>query len=416
VEQLTDIKLESASIGLRLRRYEQIDVASIDLPDAQKQRDEKSQLIRMLKERKQRAHDQYGKRTPVLVLHGASAASQTFEFPKNLNLVNFLLLYTNLEPWLLDWRGSKNVTERLLGHSDFAEGFTFDTVAARDIPNALARIRTEHADKAIPVSAFAHCMGAASLSQAIAAGYLDGSLAPTDIVLSTIGLFYEVPVDGRLKASDHLLERLLNKGEASFIDPTWEAGQSDLRNPWPQELIDMYTAWPDWLKPHKVTEDSEGKSEGEGATHVLRMCNRISFMYGEPYYEPALRPELHNDPAELMRQFGAIPLPMYVHAAQCVRRRWAAPFNEDLHHDGYISDEARKRFGEMNVTLITGAMNRLWHRDSVDRMYEWLRRGDRHSGGRIGKIIFPKNGHQDLLWGRNSWDEVFPRVAAALSS
>ena len=145
------------------------------------------------------------------------------------------------------------------------------------------------------------------------------------------------------------------------------------------------------------------------------MCNRVSFMYGEPYYEPSLLPEIHSDADALRHQFGAIPLYMYLHAAQAVRRGWVAPFDNPITDTQYIGDDARRRFDGIDITLITGDRNRLWHRDSVDRMYEWLRRGNGRRSGRTQKIIFNGYGHQDLYWGRNSWDEVFPRIAEALT-
>src|SRR5690606_20288404 len=56
-------------------------------------------------------------RKPVLVLHGASAASNTFEVPERESLVDFLLQTTRFEPWLLDWRGSRIVTETHLARA-----------------------------------------------------------------------------------------------------------------------------------------------------------------------------------------------------------------------------------------------------------------------------------------------------------
>ena len=51
-------------------------------------------------------------------------------------------------------------------------------------------------------------------------------------------------------------------------------------------------------------------------------------MFGEPYYEPQLHTDIHASPTELAYQFGMMPLPMYVHAAQCV----PAPLGGALRH------------------------------------------------------------------------------------
>jgi hypothetical protein len=56
---------------------------------------------------------------------------------------------------------------------------------------------------------------------------------------------------------------------------------------------------------------------------------------------------------------------------------------------------ARQRFAAFDVTLLTGSENQLWHRDSIDRMHEWLLRSRAVS---VEKRIFDRFGHQDLWW------------------
>jgi hypothetical protein len=149
------------------------------------------------------------------------------------------------------------------------------------------------------------------------------------------------------------------------------------------------------------------------------MCNRLSFMYGMPYHHKNLVEVIH-DPSnpELLNQFGAIPLRMYLHAARNLRRGHASYFDEETsspRHDEFVSDVARRRFRTLEkVTLITGALNRLWHRDSIDRMHEWLSRGSSRSLQTFRKHIFTNYGHQDLLWGTDSERDVYPEIAAGL--
>ena len=397
----SDLSLKIDGLELRLRRY--ADDAGTGRESARRA-GERFDATALLK-RKELELEEYGRRTPVLLLHGASAGRQTFEFPPEQSFVDFLLRYTNLEPWLLDWRGSKNVTDRECDKPavDVGNVFTFDHAAEEDVPTALQRIKKAYDDDArIPIRLVGHCMAAAVLSIAIARNFL-ADLRPSHIVLSTIGLYCEVAVDGRLKAEDRLLERLWSGVETKFIDPRCQSngGTCAPRIPWPDEMNAMYEAWPNWFKPHR------GRSNDD----VEETCNRLSFMYGEPYYEPALDPRIHEDRDELHRQFGAIPLQMYLHAAQSVRRGWFAKFDADL-EDVELVDGKQGRFEGIDVTLLTGAMNRLWHRDSIDRMHEWLKRGSVRSQ----KCIFTKYGHQDLFWGRDSWCEVFPLLAKRLTT
>ena len=67
-------------------------------------------------------------------------------------------------------------------------------------------------------------------------------------------------------------------------------------------------------------------------------------------------------------------------------------------------------FRDLKITLITGAANPLWHRESIDRMAEWLAR----RGEPATKHVLAGYGHQDLWWGKRSWDEVFPLVLQAV--
>ena len=119
----------------------------------------------------------------------------------------------------------------------------------------------------------------------------------------------------------------------------------------------------------------------------------------------------------LSEQFGGIPLRMYLQGALNVRRRWAARFPADpsveLQKDkSLIGPDARGRFHKLPaVTLITGEYNQLWHRDSINRMHEWITAGLKpRARERFTKTIIPNYGHQDLLWGKKSWDEVFPII------
>ena len=100
----------------------------------------------------------------------------------------------------------------------------------------------------------------------------------------------------------------------------------------------------------------------------------------------------------LWEQFGGIPLRMYLQGAYNVRRRWAAKFPTDssakLQDDkDLIGPEARGRFHELPaVTLITGEQNQLWHRDSINRMHEWITAGL----NRRARERFMKNYHSQL--------------------
>jgi hypothetical protein len=437
---------------------------------------------------------------PVLLLHGASAQRETFLVPRDRSLAEYLHR-NRLEPWLLDWRGSRLVTDTL-GEGGLLRGWRealdFDHSAREDVPWALEHIREVRAgeDGQRPlVHVVGHCMGASVLAQAIAAGHVQADRDVGRIVLLTIGLFYEPAADGRLKSQDHVLDRLWQAGETLSIDPHVH------EDAWPRELREIYRHWAPSLRPHPRAE--------QPSPHEL--CDRVGFMYGAVYRERNLVPEIHGHreirfargavepvpgerlrgaddatfgfvsavrresgswrrgdaagtldlsgavgafrdgdplvvyragrvadrdpragdeeakvaarcggqasdrPAELGRQFGAIPLRMYLQGAKNVRRRWAAPFLSNGPDTAWIGPDAWERFRSLpEITLITGARNQLWHRDSIDRMFEWLGRGPRRPRSRIDKAVLSDYGHQDLLWGRAAYEQVFPLILEGL--
>ena len=106
---------------------------------------------------------------------------------------------------------------------------------------------------------------------------------------------------------------------------------------------------------------------------------------------------------------------MYLQGVYNVRRKWAAPFPSsagsplsDPQANKLISPSARDNFQNLNsLLLVTGARNQLWHRDSLDRMHQWVTQGSPGRSRSIKKLVFPEYGHQDLLWGAAAVRDVF---------
>jgi cholesterol oxidase len=363
-------------------------------------------------------------RKPVLLLHGASASHLTFTIPDG-GLVKHLA--RNFDPWLLNWRGSGTVVDDRSNDkslSEHGDRYNFNLAAREDVPYVVDRIR--HLTNQPTVGAVGFCMGSAILAEAVGLGHV--SDADVDcIVLMTLGLFYETAIDGRLKSEDRVLERLMCRGEGEplvkSVDPRVAESQGDLRTPWPIELDAMYKGWPGALKSHADDRDNSAGRVPVKLNPVKHMCNRLSFMYGMPYHHGNLSDEVHGVlsvplvPPELPQMFGGIPLHMYIHGARNIRQGQATHYRQPSRLcREFVSDEARERFRRLSkVTLITGALNRLWHRDSIDLMHEWLTRGNPQYLQKFTKNIFPTYGHQDLLWGKNSATEVYPIVCSGLA-
>jgi alpha/beta hydrolase family protein len=387
----------------------------------------------------------------VLLVHGASAGSRTFMVPDG-GLVKFLVA-AGWDVWTLDWRGSNrfqdfNPKARSSEHqpaqlSRYAEQFDLDRSASEDLPAALVKLKevlgSERPGTKVELSVVAHCIGGAITAQAIAAGCLDefrASRSPDfqikNFVLTTLALFYRVDIDGWLKGHDHMLESLLHELD-EFTDPDhpvispWAASTVPAEAvPWPTSLENMFELWQRSPMPHSPCESD--------------FCKRASFMFGIPYRCDDMK-GLHDSKEGhgLWLQFGNMPLKMYMHCVRNLRRGFAARYDDhgdkagdsagharpprvtdDVSCEGYVNPLAFVGDDEgpppWSVTLITGAQNQVWHRDSIDRMHEWLINHARHEHrGLFVKHVLPGYGHQDLYWSSNAASEVYGKILAGMS-
>ncbi|MGE5130736.1 MAG: esterase/lipase family protein [Sphingomonadaceae bacterium] len=334
-------------------------------------------------------------RRPVLLVHGASAASATFRIGERQTLVD-CLLENGFEAWTLDWRAGMRCAPNIYCRNRSTE-FTLDAAARYDVPTAIARMRALGVTDEIAI--VGHCMGGGIVAQGIAQGYITAAQVGS-VVLSGLGLFYKGAIDNILKAEDRVLEEVFAKGQA-LIHPTtrWDpklCAQDPGEGPWDPLLEVPYSAW--------LETPLHDKCES-------RFCHRLSYLYGMPYL-PDKIPTIHPD--HLESQFGYIPVQFYLHCSQNLRRGYAAPFGSTKRPaPAYLN---RAAFRDLKVTLITGDLNSLWHRDSIDTMYEWLRRGRAsEQPRRLDKHVLRDYGHQDLLWGTDAPEDVFPRILAGLS-
>jgi hypothetical protein len=345
----------------------------------------------------------------VLLLHGANTSSDTFLLP-NGGLTRYLT-QRGWQVWLLDWRGSPHVVQQLpqrpLGGSALEEvrHYTVDTVANEDLPAALREIRGRIGGAHLSI--LGHCVGGGSLSIAIANGWL-AEFDVRRVVLSTLGLFYEVPWSGWIKAMDFILERVLRHDpDCSGIPPS---GSSALDGPrswrWPNDMERAYAHYPAaWLP---------GRSEREN-----EMPRRTAFMIGCPFASSRLDPSLRAGQTDPI--FGPLHLGLYLQLGQMTRRGHAAPFNApevvepSKASNGTGSSMARSYldptwFRHLETTLVCAADNQVWHRDAIDLMHEWLRN---NAAGSI-KRVFPGYNIQELLWGERARSEVYPAILQGL--
>ncbi len=335
----------------------------------------------------------------VLVLHGGNSSSLTYTAPAG-GLAGYLH-EQGVDVWLLDWRASPFVVDPLLAgpvlrgsEAKERELFNLDLAAERDVPAALAVVRAAIGDA--PLAILGHCLSGAVVAMATARGMLD----PFDVgsvILLTLGLFVEVPWNGWLKAEDFILERILHeRPDCRGIDPR-------ASDNWPGPMKTAYQGWPSAWLPKKP-----------------ELLRALAFMVGLPYTPERVAPEFRTP--DVAKYFGTMHLGIYLHAGQIVRRGFCGPLDAPdvidrlrLHrHNPSRAAQVDLRpepFRKRHVTLIGAADNRIWHRDAIDLMYEWLR-NNRCSDS--VKHMFPGYALQELMWGLRAREQVFPKIGAGV--
>jgi alpha/beta hydrolase family protein len=339
---------------------------------------------------------------PVLLVHGASAQSDTFRIGEKQTLVAHLLSKT-FDVWTLDWRASMRRVRDIYCQNRSTD-FTIDAAARHDIPAAIAVMRQQGVTGKIGV--VGHCMGGAIVTQGIVEGVLPASDVE-NVVITALGLFYRAAIDDVVKAEDGVLEDLLFSHHQDLLHPTkkWDPNLCQ------QDAVDG--DWDDLLqKPYEIWKQTPLRHDC-----AVTMCHRVSYMFGMPYI-PDNIPAIHGSGpgSSLPLQFGYIPVQFLLHCCQNLRRGYAAPFVPRGRGRSLASQDAllnQAAFRDRKLTLITGDLNSLWHRDSIDTMYEWLLRG-RPSAQRVEKHVLAGFGHQDLHWGLKAPDSVFPLIANGL--
>jgi hypothetical protein len=335
---------------------------------------------------------------PVLLIHAATLARDMF-FVRDGGFAKALLKVQRdgrprFDVLTLDWRSSK----RLFG--DFGEkakgratpsDYRLDQVVG-DVKSGIDLTRARHAGQRVHV--VAHCIGAAATAHALAAGAVEPR-ALGNVVLATIGLFYRVGLEGVLKTAENIMESFESQGIAALSPYVGEPDAAPSQD-WPPAFKDMYAMWLETIFPH-----------GCG----IELCNRLFFMYGGDYRSNDME-DIHRSPARLREQFGAMPVGLYRHVIENCRRGWAAAWEKD--DPPYMLNP--EPFRRLPLTLITGSENQVWHRDSIDRMHEWLHRELGKDAQTIRKRVFEDYGHVDLWWSQRAHEpgQVFPYIIDAL--
>lgn len=347
----------------------------------------------------------------VLLVPGANSSSDTFTVP-NGGLVRVLAEH-NCDVWTLDWRASPLVLNQVLQLpretlqevEDERAAFSLDRMVHEDLAAALTFLRSQ-VDSRIPLSVHGHCVGGGGVAMAIARGLLE-PFGVDRVVLSTLGLFYEVPPTTWIKAEDFLLEAILLPRENAQFCRAIDPRRPDL---WPKNFGDAYKAWPGAWLPKNGTKSDD-------------FLRQLSFMVGQPYSRDRVDPGIEGEPIE--RIFGPLHLGLYTHLGQMVRRGYCAAINDRDQIDRVrlrrdeparhapSGDFKRDFFEPYQITLVAAGDNGVWHRDSIDLMFEWLKRSPKMH---CEKFVARDKNIQELYWAPDAARSVYPVFAEALGA
>jgi len=315
----------------------------------------------------------------VLLIHGLTSSSDMFIMPEHYNLATFLLDNGFTDVWTLDFRMSSRFPYDTETHR-----FTIDDVAHYDHPAALAELRRHIGDRRVHV--IAHCVGSISFSMSLSAGMVDDI---TSLICNSVSLMPRVPWWSRLKLTigPALMEYVIG---LPFVDPRY--GEAP---PWTRA----------WILSRAV---SLFHHECD-----VRSCHMVSFMWGSGhpaiYRHENLLPVTHERTADLE---SAVGVHYYRHIRKMVKAGHAVKYDpKDPRHadlpDDYLAPASKIT---TPILFLSGDDNCVFN-DSNVMCHQVMSKA---APGLHELEMLPGYSHQDSIIGKNSHDDVFPKIVTFL--
>lgn len=312
-------------------------------------------------------------RPAVLLLHGLTASADMFVLPETRNLAD-VLLSAGYEPWLLDWRGSCR-----LPYNEGRVRYTFDDVAAYDIPDAVSYIRGRIGQRQLFV--VAHCIGALSLALS-----MTGGLVPGLAGVVAQGVFMTPKYSAKSRLLSHL------GGE-------WG------RSRWTHLPVDFTkVGFRSRHTPMFALASLAANDCDDPTCHILH--NSAWGTGASLYVHENLHETTHSRLAEL---FGSAPTWIMPHLRRMELAHTVMPFHTADQGYGQLPENAVDSADSIDcpVLLLAGSENKLWH-DSNELCYDVL--SGRYPELDIRYVEIPGYGHVDTFIGRGAALDVFGHI------
>jgi lysosomal acid lipase/cholesteryl ester hydrolase len=317
----------------------------------------------------------------ILLVPGLTQSSDMFIMPEHYNLVRYLLDSGFNDVWCLDGRMSNHFP-----YNNSGTRYTLDDVALFDHPAALAEMRRHIGER--PVHAIAHCLGAASLTMALAAKTVTGVASA---ICNAVTLTPRVPAWSRLKLAvvPNVMEYALSQPYASpqwGEAPTFSLGKTVSR----------------------LADAAHGECD-------VPACHMLSLMWGAG--NPALY-EHANISDVTHRRIGDLHGPTgfqyHRHVAKCVEAGAAVKYDaKDARYDALPANYLfRAAAIETPLLLVAGAHNHVFA-DSNPVCFEAL---EKATPGRHALQMYEAYGHNDVFMGVKVHEDIFPSFSKFLDA
>lgn len=311
-----------------------------------------------------------GDRGPVLLTHGLGVSSGIFTTDTiDTNLLEHLY-EGGWDVWLLDYRASIDLPVS-------RSSFTADDVALFDYPAAVKGVLERTGADSVQV--VAHCFGATTFTMAMLAGLEHVRAA----VCSQVSVDVAASRGSRVKSALRLGTVLQLLG-AQRLTARTTGGRNLFARAWDAGLR---------LLPARA-DDRCGSAA----------CRRISFMYSPLYEHAQLAPETH---ASLDELFGRANMRTMNHLSRIVRAGHVVAADGSERYLPHLDRLA------IPLLFVHGALNRCFLPVSTERTLDRLSAAN---GAELYKrVVVPRYGHIDCIFGRDAARDVFPAISSHLA-
>ena len=336
-----------------------------------------------------------GHKGPVVLSHAFGTSSLMYLLDTIETNVTEYLVAHGYDVWVLDYRASAGLPAA-------QKSFSIDDIALYDYPAAVQTVLK--VTGAASVQVVAHCVGAMSLLMALCAGMQGVRSA----VCSQLSAHPIVLPEIRFKAETHL-PTILRAIKVDTMSPRQPLG--DQLSTWTQTShFDCIRLWLSFLKRNGVQIESPTRKLNQFIDAALKLipspeqcpsqvCQRILFIYGEPYKHDQLNTETHES---IFEMFGVANMQTLKHMSQMVR---AGRIVDAEGKNVYLPHFTRLA---IPIAFIHGAENRQFLPETTRQTFQML--SEKNGKHLYSRYVIPRYGHLDCLIGKSAESDVFPLI------